>query len=208
MKHLIICTLIFVACNPVQNVKDSIDEANAIIDSTNNKTTINIDSISKRGLYDLAVKVNTTADELVRYLEDIKLGVIVNADTANAKNAIVNGKIVIANVTNKYDYISPTVYMIGDAKRKGAAYTIHDKMDAYRKFLLSFISDNEKSTYEDSLSKRVFTFDPEDPEIDNWEKYIFFHTPLVAAVAHISKLQGDIRKDEGVLINYFYSKAK
>lgn len=147
---------------------------------------------------------------MVDFMQDLKIEIIKTSEGPNSE-AIDGDKINLAKVNKKDDYDTPTKVMVGDDTKKGKAYLLHTKFNQYHKSLLSIMNPKDTLNYADSLDSKIDNrsyVDLEDPEIDGWEKHIFYHTPLAAAIAHLSKLQGDIRNDESVVINYFFMKSK
>jgi hypothetical protein len=168
------------------------------------------DSATKQELFAKCLLVQKWSADMVDYMQKLKIEMLKLADGPNTE-AVDGDKVNLAKLTNKDDYDTPTIYMVGDDKKKGKAYELHTKFSQYHKSLLSIMNPKDTLAYTDSLQSEINRrdyIDPEDPEIDGWEKHIFYHAPMAAAIAHLSKLQADIRNDESVIINYFFMKAK
>lgn len=168
------------------------------------------DKATYKELYDKCVLVQKWSEDMVQFMDDLKKEMILIADGPNTE-AIEGDKIYLAKLAHKDDYDTPTKFMVGDSIKKGKAYLLHTKFSQYHKSLLSIMSPKDTLSYTDSLRSELddsYYIDEEEPELNGWEKHIFHHTPMAAAIAHLSKLQGDIRHDESVVINYFFMKSK
>ncbi|UPT67808.1 MAG: hypothetical protein M0D57_03850 [Sphingobacteriales bacterium JAD_PAG50586_3] len=168
------------------------------------------DSFTYKEAYGNCLQVQKWSADMVDFIQGLKIEIIKTSEGPNSE-AIDGNKIDLAKVNKKDDYDTPTKVMVGDDTKKGKAYLLHTKFNKYHKSLLSIMNPKDTLNYTDSLDSEIDDrsyVDIEDPEIDGWEKHIFYHTPLVAAIAHLSKLQADIRHDESVVINYFFMKSK
>ena len=205
-------------------LKRDINNANAIVESAEKEPFLILDnglnnekynyqlpdSFTYKEAYAKCLQVQKWSNDMVQYIHDLKMEMIRLAEGSDT-DAIDGDKIILANVKHKDDYDTPTKVMVGDDTKKGKAYLLHTKFNQYHKSLLSIMNPRDTLNYTDSLDSEIDNqsyVDIEDPEIDGWEKHFFYHMPLAAAIAHLSKLQADIRHDESVVINYFFMKSK
>lgn len=228
MKYKIIILVIVIVAAVLTTlallIKRDINKANDIIESAEKEPYLILDnglnnekynyqlpdSFIYKESYAKCLQVQKWSADMVLFIDNLKIELIKRSEGPNSE-AIVDGKINLGKINKKDDYDTPTNFMVGDGTKKGKAYLLHTKFNQYHKSLLSIMNPKDTLAYTDSLHSEIDDSsysEPEDPEIDGWEKYIFYHTPLVAAIAHLSKLQGDIRNDESVVINYFFMKSK
>ncbi len=205
-------------------LKRDINNANAIAESAEKEPFLILDnglnnekynyqlpdSFTYKEAYAKCLQVQKWSNDMVDFMQSLKIEIVKISEGPNSK-AISGGQLDLAKVNKKDDYDTPTKVMVGDETKKGKAYLLHTKFNQYHKSLLSIMNPRDTLNYTDSLDSEIDNqsyVDIEDPEIDGWEKHIFYHMPLAAAIAHLSKLQADIRHDESVVINYFFMKSK
>jgi gliding motility-associated protein GldM len=160
--------------------------------------------------YNKAVQANKLANALVKDVQDLKLLLIKECE-GDATEAIVDGKIVLAKLGKKDDYDTPTRVMVGlETGPPGKGADLKLKLRKYVKDLLALANPKDSAALHKAIT--IYTkdeVDPDEPEINTWEAKIFHHTPMAAAIAHLSKIQGDVRNAEGETIgNLFASVTK
>lgn len=160
-----------------------------------------------RPAYDKAEQVHKLAEGLVKEVEDMKILLLNEAEPGT--EALEGNKILLAKLGKKDDYDTPTRVMVGlETGPPGKGKELKAKLDNYVKTIMDkYVDPRDK----DRLKTAIFidtkdpVKDPEEPEITTWEAKIFHHTPMAAAIAHLSKIQGDIRKVESEAISYLFS---
>lgn len=108
------------------------------------------------------------------------------------------------------DYDSPTHYMIGDdpAHVTGKAKDLKDKLIQYNKDLLALLDDKQKTELKPRLDKTLIPTDQyskENEKMISWEWYNFYHAPIVAAVAQLTRIQNDVKNAEGDVVNELFA---
>jgi len=159
---------------------------------------------------DNAYEVKKQADDLTFEVQELKIEMLKFVDGEKSPSLIPNGYSIGGHTTYEIDgtligakdnYDKPSQMMIlegkGDALKK--------KIEKYKEFLVS-LTDNEgvKKGILDALN----TEDEKNREgiTETWESLKFSHMPLVAALAMLSKVQGDVRNAEADIINDLLSQ--
>lgn len=163
--------------------------------------------------YDKAVAINKEANDLIKYIEDIKIELTKEADgpETEAVSKLKNGSVNLALLGKKDDYDTPTRVLAGDGGAKGKADDMKAKLDAFAAKLVGMVDAKSKKAMEAALT--IDTKPPtgdeqkESPEIKTWGARLFYHTPMAAAIAHLAKIQGDVRKVEGEMISYLFQNV-
>jgi gliding motility-associated protein GldM len=101
----------------------------------------------------------------------------------------------------KDDYDTPTRIMIGkdDHEGKGAAASdLRARLDAFKKIIVKNAPAGTADAYQKQLDRLLNTADPAKAEDGKrtWEMMSFYHNPVVATVALLSKFQSDVRTAE------------
>lgn len=155
-----------------------------------------------------AQKVKKDADDLIKYVESLKILLINEAEGKESK-AIVNGAVNLTLLDKKDDYDTPTRVMVEPPPGLQKGKELKSKLQAYSAALIKYVKPEDQAKWKMALE--IDTKDPknnpDEPEINSWEAKIFHHSPMAAAIAQLAKIQGDIRKVEGEAINYLFSSV-
>lgn len=103
------------------------------------------------------------------------------------------------------DYDTPTHYMIGDdpASATGKAVELKKRLTDYKKLLLSKLAPDQQ----EKLKGNLTTLDTKDEynqseeKMVNWEWYNFYHMPITAMLANLTRMQVDVKNAEGDVVN-------
>lgn len=152
---------------------------------------------------DKADRVRESSDELVEYIQDLKRQIVRLAEGRRTKAIRKDGSIDGSMISAKenMDYASQLMIQ----QRKGA--DLKDRIEAYRSALSGLVSSGDTamvSTLERTLDTGRTT--SRDGVHYSWESYYFENVPLMAALANMSKIQGDIRNAESDVIQYLLSQ--
>ena len=157
-----------------------------------------------------AFEIRKQADSLYQYMQDLKVRHIKeNQGRVVAENpALIQGEddqitIDLDKVKGKDKTDLSNRILIGD-NFDGEAYTMKEKINEYREFLMGFI-DEEDTRLREAVSKILDTSDPpatEGHEKKEWEVKHFYGIPLAAVLPIMSKLQADVRNAEAEVIQY------
>jgi len=156
-----------------------------------------------------AQKVNKDADDLIKYVDGLKVELIKLAD-GDASEALAGGKIVLAKLNSKDNYDIPTNFMVGnETAGPGKATELKGKLAKFRTDLLAMVDAKNKKVIETGFSIDIAdpVADPDEPEITKWEEKIFHHAPMAAAIAHLSKIQTDIRDAQSDMVSYLFNSV-
>lgn len=202
------------------NVSKDILNAFVLVDQGLNKTVDNFSSKSailynalekakqsnpaKAGeFHSKAVEVKTKADELVRYIDELKVKLYETADGV---------KVGIDTVRN-YDLqakdnqdIGGQIMIVVDKKGR----ELKEKINAYREDLKKLTDPKTGEQLRAQLDKGLNTEDPKKPnaggQMETWESSNFEHLPLVAVTTMLTKMQTDIRNAEADVVGYLASQ--
>ncbi len=135
--------------------------------------------------YKKGVEVHESSDKLFNEIEALKMEIARQADGANANPL---------KLVNQDDLEASSVVMLNPASDKGKK--LREKVDAYRSFIGSQISDTEKrKTINEMLSTTVKAPSGTVGSY-TWETKMFDNMPAIAAITLLTKLQNDIRQAE------------
>ncbi|KAA3649980.1 MAG: gliding motility protein GldM [Bacteroidetes bacterium] len=166
-----------------------------------------------------AQEVQKRADELVKYIDDIKVEIIGGIEHTIPKDQIrgkdENGVDTILNMMQvkvKDNYIFSTALLVGPepgSPKDGeySAIELKTKLEALREDLKGNVA-KDGSIYR-SLDK---TFSFEDKKnasgvVENWPAYNFYGVPAAATLTLLTKIQTDVRNAESDVIKYLYSQV-
>jgi gliding motility-associated protein GldM len=142
--------------------------------------------------------------EIKDYIQSLKIELIKEAD-GQETSAVRDGKIFADSIGKKDDLNVANQILLG-SNNNGKAYELHQKVLEYKEFILkevvggnaeieSFI--NELLDFSDS--KQGLT-------VRDWETFTFNSTPLISAIALLSKMQVDILNCESYVQEYLKSR--
>lgn len=143
---------------------------------------------------DRANEVRQQTDDLYNYIDSLKLAIVRVADGDSAN---------VDNIKNQDNLDAASEVMLAPSRGKGKV--LRARIDQYRDFIISYLSDSQKrANLASALStKPVKTH--RDISQKSWEETMFENMPTIAAVTLLSKLQNDIRYAEGEVLNHFIS---
>lgn len=163
-----------------------------------------------------AMRVKAMADSIVRHLEGIKTSTIAKADGVDP--LLLRGKDAEGRDTlrallmleKKDDRDVLTNALVGSepgAPRKGpgSAYDIRMRITGFRDSLKT-LAGEEGQALSTSLDALFDFSDRRDAggTLNNWESINFYHVPLAAGIATLSKLQADVRAAENDMVKWLY----
>ncbi len=155
-----------------------------------------------------AQAVKKAAEDLNTYIESLKIRLVRESDQIDPKDPTPS----LPDMERKDDYDTPTHIMIGadDHTGKGAsADTLRKKLDAYKKIIIANAPDASRGSYQKTLDNLLNTEDPKKPEDGKrtWELMSFYHNPVVATVALLSKFQSDVRTAESQVVEDLFNSV-
>jgi gliding motility-associated protein GldM len=189
--------------------RDNVDKKNKI---TYDKFDVALknDSVKYGKAYRSAQEIRKSSADLSKFIEDLKTELVVKVEDINVSK----GELVpeLREMGKKDNYDIPTYIMCGD-KNDGMGFKateLKKKMVDLKATLLKYIDDPKaKADFQARLDKALDTQDP-DPKIvedgkRTWEMHKFYHNPIVATVALLTKFQGDVKNAESQVIDHILS---
>lgn len=170
--------------------------------STMQMAALNEVLISRSTLKDAAL-IKDQADDLVKYLEELKVHLI--AESANLSEETA-ANINLADLESKHDMNTPTTILLGENPgtiRDGAysATDLQEKLRSYRSFIISFHDEREKEIMEvhlDLNTDRVYINAKNEKQ--HWAEHHFQFVPLFTVITNLSKWQLEVRQMENQLL--------
>lgn len=167
-----------------------------------------------------AKEVRVQSNQLIEYIEEIKLEVVARSEKISKEEAIakfyrtvqvpdpVNSSqmrdkhiLKLAEVPSRDKFDESTNFMVGQNKN-GKAYDLSNKMKAYRSFILSVIGDQ----YSDKIGLVTEgEFRDATGTLQDWEYYNFYHTILAANITILNKVIAEVQSAEFDAINRLYA---
>ncbi len=154
-----------------------------------------------------AERVDAKSKEMYDYLQDLKAEIIKSGD--NEKSPALED---IANIdVDKIDAIDNTNavprIMLGE-NNDGKAYDLRKKIEEYKNYILEVIDDKSPSARH-SIEELLHLVDPPmaaDGTRTSWEISNFESTPLISAIALLSKMQLDVMNCESEVLGFLQNQ--
>ncbi len=153
-------------------------------------------------------EVKNKAQELIKYVQDLKLEVIKVAEKETS--AAIDGENVLPKYIGKKGDLNAGPQVLIGSERNGKAYDLKNKIIDFREYVLSIIDENKAPQLVESINNILNTEDPE-PEpkkaAQTWETARFDHLPLVAVFPQLTKVQVDILNIEAEVVSYLLQQV-
>lgn len=187
-----------------------------ILDDFASQASMNMEKVEK--WYNLAKETRKQADDIVQYLNLLKIEVVRTADGPDAPAFVLEEKkdetgksftdtvIVAELISSKDNQDAGAQVLIGPAGN-GKGVDLRNKILAFKEFILDNV-DEESVIIRKGIDKNLYT-DPPPPKDGiqlSWQSHYFAHMPLAAVVTMLTKLQSDIRNSEADMLRYLYSQ--
>ena len=156
---------------------------------------------------DKAYEVKRKADELHRYIQELKLEIIRAGDGEDAES--IHGEEVNTEEIKAQDNLDKASEIMIGPDEGGKANDLKMAIEDFRSYLLSEVSEesqNVRVSIESSLNT-----DPraaKDGQVYDWQHTHFDRLPLVGVVTLLSKMQSDVRNAESEALNYLYTQIE
>ena len=156
---------------------------------------------------DKAQATKKSSDGLVNHIEDLKNLLIRKTEELKDADKIPD----LRAIDKKDNYDISTEILCGQANDgKGAkASELKAKIEMYKTDILKNLAPDVQASYKKTIDALLNTQDPESNSIEylednkrTWEMSKFYHNPIVADVALLTKFQGDVRNSESQVIDY------
>ncbi len=189
--------------------KNTVDQNKSLHDKFD--AAFSKDAAGTKKYKDAADVVTRQADEMVKYIQDMKADLIKEVD--KPKWSLDKADTMLEYVEAKEDFTTPTGIMCGegDDVTKGKAHELKVKLGQFRKSLISMFANKDICIggYTDTMKVNLGLLTPSqyapDEGKQTWEYYYFGEAPLVSDVVTFTKLQADVRNAESAMLNYFYT---
>ncbi len=188
--------------NAFVTINESVVLSNENIDKKNLNTyaafaqAMSIDAAKYGEVNKKAENVRKGSLELNKFIKETKVILIRESEGVSEKDSTPS----LFAMENKEEYDTPTRIMNGkDESGKGAvASELKKRLEDFKKLIITNAPDATKAEYEKRLNTLINTSDPIEGEDGKrtWEMKSFYHNPVVATVALLSKFETDIRNAE------------
>lgn len=169
------------------------------------------DKVKTEPFFKKAQQIRKQSDELNQYVETMKEELIRKTEQLEANAKVME----VRELTKKDDYDVPTTYMCGEKNdgRGAKAEELKNKINSYKKNIISVLDAADRTKYTARLDGLFNTADPTKETNSEmweegkrtWEMLNFYHTPVVATIALLTKIQSDIKNAESELISHLLS---
>ncbi len=165
------------------------------------------DPTKTKPYYDKALKVKELSDNLNGYITTLKDTLIRLTDQIESGTKTPSTR----ELEKKDDYDTPTTLMVGSEQDgKGhKASELKEKILAYKKAVLETLVPEDRKKFTQRLDILFNTNDPAPEYVEDgkktWEMFNFYHNPVVATVALLTKTQTDIKNAESEIVNHLLS---
>lgn len=152
--------------------------------------------------------IKTKADEMIKYIESIKVELVNTADGKDAP-AITSTGIDGHLVKAKDQTTVPANILIGPTE-KGKAYELKKKIEQFRGEIIGLVDDKDRFPVLVQTINRIL--DTQDPprniegERKTWEHSRFGDVPLISTLPLLSKIQVDVLNCEALLLDHFFKQ--
>ncbi len=168
---------------------------------------MSVDKVKYQEVYNKATTVRKEADDVANFIEQLKDELVRKVEKVDPGEPTPTLRAMEA----KDDYDIPTNILCGDDNdgRGGKAFELKKKLDNFKSKIILNVPESSKATFEKTLQSLLATADPEKPEDGKrtWEMANFYHNPVVASVALLTKFQNDIRNAESQVIDDLLSSV-
>ena len=189
--------------NAFVTINESVVLSNENIDKKNQNTyaafaqAMSVDGAKYADVNKRAENVRKGSKELNKFIDETKVVLIRESERLSEGDSTPT----LPAMDNKEDYDTPTRIMIGKDDHTGQGAVASDlkkRLEDFKKLIISNAPEASRSEYEKRLNTLLNTNDPEKVEDGkrSWEMMSFYHNPVVATVALLSKFQTDIRNAE------------
>ena len=190
-----------------------IDNKNGILYTQFDLALLN-DEKKAKPLYDKAMEIKAESKKVYDFIQELKgdLKAHVQFGSSPTEEQEKIGDTLNSILIDKPDdYDIPTHYMIGDdpANVTGKSAELKTKLQAYKKF----ISDRLTPESLEKMKNNLAAFDcgeqyhqSEEKNV-SWEWYNFYHMPIVAMLANLTRIQVDVKNTEGDAVNELLSSV-
>ena len=183
----------------VNNISDKNSKAYAAFDRA-----LKNDEKKTKPFYDRAKKAKTLSDDMDKYIASVKDTLLRKTDAVEAGVKTPTSR----ELEKKDDYDTPTTIMCGsenDGKGHKAS-ELKAKINVYKQAMIDNLEPADKAKFTTRLNALFSTADPDPAQTEDgkrtWEMANFYHNPVVATVALLTKMQTDVKNAESEVVNH------
>ena len=165
------------------------------------------DEVKTKPFYDKAMKAKILSDDFSKFIGTVKDTLLRATDAVESGVKTPTSR----ELEKKDDYDTPTRILCGDENDgKGHKATeVKDRITAYKKAMLDNLDPKDRAKFAQRLDALFNTKDPDPKDIEDgkrtWEMASFYHNPVVASVALLTKMQTDIKNAESEVVSHLLS---
>lgn len=165
------------------------------------------DKEKTKPFYDKAMKAKQLSDDMHKYIGTIKDTLLRSTDGIAAGEQTPTSR----QLERKDDYDIPTTIMCGSENDgKGHKATeLKEKMIEYKKAMVANLEPADRAKFTTRLEQLFNTNDPPAEMVEDgkrtWEMFNFYHNPVVATVALMTKMQTDVKNAESEVVTHLLS---
>lgn len=204
--------------NAFVTVNESLEISKANIVAKNNNTyqafaaAMQNDAKKYSEVNEKAQATKKASDGLVTFIEELKNELVKKAEGLKGNEKVPE----LRAIEQKENYDVPTHELCGEANDgKGAKATeLKNKIEAYKTEIIRILPTEIQADFKKRLDDLLNTKDPEPSSIEykednkrTWEMAKFYHNPVVATAALLTKFQGDVRNSEAQIIDFLYQSV-
>ncbi len=199
--------------NAFVTINDSVEKSNTNLTDRNKLTysafekALANDKAKTQIHYDRAMKAKSLSDSLVAYMESIKKQLVIKADGLKPTEKVPE----LRDMQKMDDYDTPTELMVGSEQDgKGhLASALRKKLDEYKQIMLKNMDPKDVPAFTKRFDDLLNTKDPDPKRViegrKTWEMATFYHNPVVASVALLTKMQSDVKNAEAEVTTHLLS---
>ena len=165
------------------------------------------DKVKTKPYHDKAMKAKQLCEDLNKYILTVKDTLLRTTDAVESGVKTPTSR----QLLNKDNYDIPTTLMCGSENDgKGHKATeLKAKIAIFKKAMLDNLDAKDRAKFSQRLEDLFNTNDPKPNEVEDgkrtWEMATFYHNPVVASVALLTKMQTDIKNAESEVVNHLLS---
>ncbi len=204
--------------NAFITLTEGIEISNANINTKNAatmdafKTAMTADEKKAKPHYDRAVFTEKMTTDLVKFIEDTKDEIVTKADQVEKGKPIPKAR----EIEKNDDYDTPTLVLCGD-RNDGKGFKgseIKKRIEEYKTKVIGNLEQKDQAIFKSRLETLLNTKDPDpnskvykEDSKKTWEMASFYHTPVVAALAILSKMQSDLKTAQSEITSHLLTNV-
>ncbi len=199
--------------NAFVTINESVQLSKENIEKKNENTyasfeqAMKVDAAKYKSVNDKAINIKKTSNDLVSFIDGLKTELIKKSD--GLKDAEKTPDLI--DMENKENYDVPTHVMCGDNQEgQGAKATeLKKHLEEFKGNVIKNAPEGSQAEYKKKFDNLLNTNDPKKAEDGKrtWEMFNFYHNPVVATVALLTKIENDVRNAESQVTDELLSSV-